>query len=176
MRRMKKHLLAVLTTSLIAASFPAAAYAGTSTLTPGEATNIDVQAKHAGSVTDEPVYKVDITWGEMQFTYLEEGSRVWNPDTHEYETSVTSRWEERGNTVTVTNHSNAAISAELKFTPEAGSGVTGAFDYLRQVLPSAEGSTVAQAPNGTSILHLSGAMDASASEYKKVGTVTISLE
>lgn len=175
MRRMKKHLLAVLTTSLIAASFPAAAYAGTSTLTPGEATNIDVQAKHAGSVTDEPVYKVDITWGEMQFTYLEEGSRVWNPDTHEYETSVTSRWEERGNTVTITNHSNVAIIADFKFTPEAGSGVTGVFDFSSCALDSAVGKKVDEALNGTSTLHLSGAMDASASEYKKVGTVTISL-
>ena len=51
--------------------------------------------------------------GEMNFTYFG-GHKVWDPETHSYTTESACWWNEPKE-ITVTNHSNSAIKAQLNF-------------------------------------------------------------
>lgn len=63
------------------------------------------------SATDEKaVYKVDVTWTELTFTYT---SPAWNANTHVYEGGS---WDKDSGTITVTNHSNWSITHDAKFS------------------------------------------------------------
>lgn len=79
---------------------------------------------------------VDVTWGEMNFTYSEASSGVWNPTDHNYLNPVTGGWSKNKPEITVTNHSDVGVAAELSFAAASGVSVTGTF-YEK----SAEGET-----------------------------------
>lgn len=180
MKRNKKG--AVLAAALLmTAAFPAAAYAaeGSSTVTavPDEATKIEVQAKYEDATETDTVYKVDVNWGAMEFIYHESGSNVWNPDTHQYELAASGQWTSTGDTVTVTNHSNEAVTANLEFAPAAAyTDLTGTFDITQLSLESAVGTTVAEAPSRTAKLTLSGSLPAGQTEFGTVGQITVKLQ
>lgn len=56
------------------------------------------------------VYHVAINWGTLQFTY---NDGAWDPHTHTY---ATGTWTDGGEAnITVTNHSNAAVTVAAKF-------------------------------------------------------------
>ncbi|MDD3193898.1 MAG: hypothetical protein PHE47_08690 [Oscillospiraceae bacterium] len=82
--------------------------------------DISVWAKAIDSTT--PTYKVDIAWGAMKFEY-KDTSRVWNPQTHAYETAEagSAGWTTEGyvdavnNEITITNHSNAGVDASFVY-------------------------------------------------------------
>ena len=76
-----------------------------------EEVSIDIQGRYIPVVEDaENYYSVDITWGNMQFTYTQ--TFVWDETTHDYTKidSENSGWSGIGS-ITVTNHSNKGISA-----------------------------------------------------------------
>lgn len=108
------------------------------------------------------VYCVDITWGNMQFTY--NANEVWNPDTHSYNSS--GAWTVANNNIDnqikVVNHSNTDIVAQLgytqivtavtgKFTDE-----TGKFERTTATVTTAEGKPTTQPPWNDAYLHLDG--------------------
>ena len=169
----------------LTAAFPAAAYgeAGSHTVdsldTPSAV--IDVQAKYEGSTDTQVVYKVDVEWGAMEFTYHESAQNQWNPQTHQYELSVAGSWSESGNEVTVKNHSNAEVNATLSFEAADGQPVTGAFyqgeDRLdgALALESAVGTPADAPPSGTAQLKLSGSLDSAMTDFGKIGTVTVTV-
>lgn len=84
---------------------------------------------------------VDVTWGEMSFTYSEASSGVWNPTDHSYPNPVTGGWSKNKPEITVTNHSDVGVVAELSFAAASGVSVTGTF-YEK----SAEGETETYTP------------------------------
>lgn len=84
---------------------------------------------------------VDVTWGEMNFTYSEASSGVWNPADHNYLNPVTGGWSKNKPEITVTNHSDVGVVAELSFAAASGVSVTGTF-YEK----SAEGETETYTP------------------------------
>ena len=59
-----------------------------------------------------PVYGVDITWANLEFTYTEIFN--WSADDKAYTERDKGYWEETSGTITVTNRSNAAIVATLR--------------------------------------------------------------
>ena len=65
------------------------------------------------------VFSVDISWTAMSFTYHAEQAPVWDATNHKYSESTPAKWEGEG-TITVTNHSNAKITAVPAYTPGAG--------------------------------------------------------
>ncbi|MDO4325950.1 MAG: hypothetical protein Q4E24_07945 [bacterium] len=142
---------------------------------------IDVQAKYEGSTDTQVVYKVDVEWGAMEFTYHESAENKWNPQTHQYELSVTGSWSESGNEVTVKNHSNAGVNAALSFQAADGQSVTGEFyqgdDRLNEglVLESAVGTPADAPPSGTVQLKLSGSLDSAMTDFSKIGTITVTV-
>lgn len=140
-------------------------------------TTIDVNAIYAGSVSTPDVVSVDIAWGEMQFTYHVSGTHQWNPIEHKYEEQTTASWTSSGNTVTVTNHSNVAVKAELSFTAESAySGIAGSFgEDATLLLATAVGTDKNAAPVDTADLTLSGVLASDVTAVTKVGTITVKI-
>ena len=86
---------------------------------------------------------VDVEWEEMNFTYFG-GHKVWDPETHSYTTESACWWDEPKE-ITVTNHSNSAIKAQLNFASKV-EGLNGMFDEDVILLETAEGTAVDAAP------------------------------
>ena len=144
--------------------------------TGGTATK-DVTASYHSGAGGSPVYSVDITWGSMAFTYSEGSGSSWNPNTHTYTSSGAGGWSHSGNTVTVTNHSNAQVTAKLTYTSETGyEGISGSFgDKSTMNLKTAVGTEVYAAPTDTAALTLSGTLASTVSDSTQIGTITVTI-
>lgn len=71
---------------------------------------IDTSTYPESTIDEKAVYKVDVTWEKLTFTYT---SPTWNANTHVYEGGT---WNEDSGTITVTNHSNWGITHDAKFS------------------------------------------------------------
>lgn len=108
------------------------------------------------------VVSVDIEWGSMEFSYYDEIEGTWNPNTHQFDGAVPARWEvvDSSNYVTVTNHSNKAVTASLSLSINPDySSVTGQFDVPTLSIPTAVGTTSSNSPSATARLSLTGEMN-----------------
>lgn len=89
-------------------------------------TKIPVTATYSDSTQHDIIYSVDISWGDMQFTYNASPKETWNPATHTYDTvggneewsySPATETTLAGNEIKITNHSNANVTCNASFTP-----------------------------------------------------------
>lgn len=74
----------------------------------------------------DTVYNVDISWGDMAFTYHEAKTGTWQPQNHTYLGAQDANWTADsvdGDVITVSNRSNAAIKAGFAFTAADGYSV-----------------------------------------------------
>ena len=69
------------------------------------------------------VISVDITWGELRFTYSD---GTWNPDTHEYDGEGWTVDEEDGNSIKVENTGNTDVNVTYDYKA-VENGITGSF-------------------------------------------------
>ncbi|WP_295210662.1 hypothetical protein [Ruminococcus sp.] len=153
--------------------------------TSGKAVKTDSKAVSATYVSADDaatVYSVDISWGSLEYTYKEGSKGTWNPTIQKYEGAVEGGWScaNGADTITITNHSNAAITASLGFTANTGySDIAGTFYNNNTVitslsLKSAEGLATDSAPTASAKLKISGKLSES-SEKQNVGSVTVSI-
>ena len=172
---MKKMLSLILALALVM-SLSVTAFADETNNGTGD-TSIDVNAVYSDGVATSDVISVNVEWGAMSFTYSVNGTKTWDASTHQYITDSEAEWTASGNTVTLTNHSNVAIKAELKFTPEtAYNTVSGSFDNASLSLPSAvDKATDDETLVGTAKLTLAGTLDSSVTTSTKVGTITVAI-
>ena len=106
----------------------------------------------------------------MEFTYFD-GYPTWNPGTHDYENANYEKGlVDRYQNITVTNHSNTAITASFRF--DGSEGIVGSFDKSALNLETAEGTPVSEAPKGTAAFGISGAK---IGETGKIGTITVNI-
>lgn len=138
----------------------------------------DVQATYVANTKAQTVYSVDITWGDMQYTYTIESEGTWDPSTHQYTGKSEGKWtcDDGADQVTVTNHSNAAVNAA--FTYEAKSdykSINGTFNNSEETLETAEDTEPSNAPERTSTLSLSGALNKNVPTATTIGTATVTL-
>jgi len=168
-----KKLLSFLLVLLMITSLSATALAADTNT--GGNTSIDVNAVYTSGVSTPDVVSVDIAWGEMQFTYNVSGSMDWDAVNHQYVNNVSETWTAKGNSVTVTNHSNVAIKADLSFAAESAySGISGSFGAdASLLLASAVGTAKNAAPSDTATLTLSGVLENNVTASTKVGTITV---
>lgn len=180
---MKKKTALVLTLAMVFSLAPLSAYADTIDRVGGTAshnvtaTYVDGSSGGAGGAGGK-VYSVDITWGDMAFTYTAEAG-TWNPANHTYTGAEGGVWKvdkEGGNTITVTNHSNTGVTAAFSYVAADGFGdISGSFDNASLTLESAVGTAVEAAPKGTTSLSLNGALDSTTADNTKIGTITVTL-
>ena len=140
----------------------------------------DVKGRVVKNETGEDiVYDVDITWGNMKFIYKTICTRTWNSRTHSYSESFKYAWENTGNTISITNHSNTAINAKFTYNKGAGySSVKGTFSNNgKKVIASAVNKKL----NDSSLtwkcnLNLSGAINKTLENYTTVGRVNMTID
>ena len=177
---MKKKTALVLTLAMVFSLAPLSAYAETIT-TGGGAASHDVTATYRADSSGGAggtVYSVDITWGDMAFTYTAEAG-IWDPATHKTTDAKGGVWtvdKEGGNTITVPNHAEGGFWKALSYAADAGfEGITGTFDNASLNLETAVGTTVEAAPKATASLSLNGALGSTTSDNTKIGTITVTL-
>ena len=175
---MKKIFTLALTFLLIFSLVTVTAFAADTTTINGESRTATkaVKASYSSGAGGGTVYSVDITWGSMEFTYSEGSGTTWDPETHTSGQGGTGRWSNSGNTITVTNHSNTGVTANLAYTSETGfAGITGSFDNANMTIDTAVGTQVSAAPSKTAALTLTGALDSSVATSTKIGTITVTI-
>lgn len=181
--RAKKMMAGCLAAALLAAQGSVVLAAQGSeevTTSPGE-TNINVSGTYAQTGTPGTVYKVDIAWGSMEFTYtVNEANRTWNPADHTYTNEGSDGiWscDSGADEITVTNHSNAAVKAGFSYAPAEGyTGITGSFTSAELSLPSAVGKDVnASELTGKTKLELNGALPQTATSLTNIGQITVEI-
>ena len=177
---MKKKTALVLTLAMVFSLAPLSAYADTITAGGGTASH-DVKATYRADSSGGAggtVYSVDITWGDMAFTYTAEAG-IWDPAKHAYTGAEGGAWtvdKDGGNTITVTNHSNADVTAAFSYAAAEGfTGISGSFDKESLALKTAVGTEVANAPCGTAALTLTGALGSDTTANTTIGTITVTL-
>ena len=79
----------------------------------------DVNGTYQAGSSGAVVYSVDIAWTNMNFTYTGAGE-AWDPETHQYSGSSEGAWTASNDSITVTNHSNAAVKATASYQAETG--------------------------------------------------------
>lgn len=176
---MKKKTALVLTLAMVFSLAPLSAYADT--ITAGGTASHDVTATYRADSSGGAggtVYSVDITWGDMAFTYTAEAG-IWDPTTHKTTDAEGGVWtvdKEGGNTITVTNHSNTGVTAAFSYAAADGFGdISGSFDHDSLTLQTAVGTTVEAAPKATTSLSLNGALGSTTADNTKIGTITVTL-
>ena len=135
----------------------------------------------------DAVYKVDIAWGGMVFHYNPGTENVWDPESLIFVKTETGEasWtpaEENGDTVTVTNHSNAVVGIKIAYT-KAENGVDGTLVNGSFTLGSADNGTegAAGTPTANSArlsLSTEGIPETFTDGSKDVvlGTITVTVE
>lgn len=121
------------------------------------------------------VYSVDIAWTNMNFTYTGAGEGTWDPETHQYSGSSEGAWTASNDSITVTNHSNAAVKATASYQAETGyESTTMTFGNNGATVATAVGTEVASAPSATITVTPGGTLAESA-DGGKIGTITVSI-
>lgn len=145
---------------------------------PGEDTNIDVSAKHVAGGSTGTVYSVDIEWTDMTFTYTDTTTKTWKPEDHSYATTPGGSWDKTTATVTVTNHSNAAVKATVVYSDnDADDGVTASFgNTTEDTLDAGVEGKYSEADNVVFTLTIEGTPTFAASETaQKIGSIKVTL-
>ena len=165
--------------------------AGTDETGPIPATSFTIQSEQSGDGTGSysaevkgtyhpggsgaVVYSVDIAWTDMNFTYTGAGEGTWNPETHQYSGSSEGAWTASDESITVTNHSNAAVKATAKFEADSGyESTTMTFGNNGATVATAVGTEVASAPSATITVAPGGTLAESANGGK-IGTITVNI-
>ncbi len=136
-----------------------------------------VKGTYVSGGTVTTIYSVDVVWGSMEFTYTDSFTGTWNPETHTFDNAKEAAWScsENSNKITVINHSNIPIEADLSYTSKEGyTGIAGTFTNDSIRLSTAEGTSTTAAPTGSSLLTLSGELSSSAN-LAEIGTVTVTI-
>ena len=135
----------------------------------------DVKGTYQASSSGAVVYSVDIAWTDMSFTYTGAGEGTWDPETHQYSGSSEGAWTASNDSITVTNHSNAPVTATASYAadPDYGS-TTMTFDNNGATVATAVGTEVASAPSATITVTPGGTLAESA-DGGKIGTITVSI-
>lgn len=125
----------------------------------------------AGTAASGTVFSVDIGWSGLSFTYYAEKAPVWDAVNHKYSDSTPAKWEGEG-TITVTNHSNAKISATPTYNKGTGyENVNMTFSTAKLLVDSAESGS---AQTGTITITPTGALPAN-TQAQTIGTITIAI-
>ena len=137
--------------------------------------NTDVKGTYQAGSSGNVVYSVDIAWTDMGFIYTGAGEGTWDPETHQYSGSSEGAWTASNDSITVTNHSHAPVTATASYAadPDYGS-TTMTFGNNGATVATAVDTTVQNAPSATITVTPGGTLAESANGGK-IGTITVSI-
>ena len=126
------------------------------------------------------VYYVVVDWNSLNITYSFGDRPVWNPEEHVYETKGEGYWDKQEAGISVTNHSNVAISATAKFannsTEATVNNVTATLSNASfQLNAAVAGSPYDAADSKTVALAISGEPDAGTRGNFEISTISITI-
>lgn len=172
---MKKIISLILALALVM-SLSVTAFAAEG-ITNGGTDTSDVKGTYSSTAT-VTVYSVDITWEGLSFTYNGEFEGTWNPETHEYENGTAAGWAAGNGTITVTNHSNTAITATPSYTAKDGFESAGMnFSVAALEVATADNGVdgaAGSAVTGTITVTPSGSLPEGTADAT-IGTITITI-
>lgn len=134
----------------------------------------DLTVSYTDETASGTVYSLDVTWenDDFVFDYNAGVQGEWNPEDHTFGETANAGWTDKDLTVTVVNHSNAAVKATLTVTDaDATDPLTVTADKSEATLPTAENTAVADAPSVVYTLTINGTPSAAVA---KVATATLS--
>lgn len=138
--------------------------------------SIDVTAKYQSSGSTPTVYSVDIEWEDMTFTYTQRSSSIWNAADHTYSGGTSGSWDKTAATIKVTNHSNAKVDADITYTANGDTGVTGTLTNNSGSLAAGVVGGYDTADHLTATLTISGTPNSSVTaDGIKVGSITVTI-
>ena len=114
------------------------------------------------------IISVDITWGELSFTYSD---GTWNPDTHEYDGEGWTVDEEGGNSIKVENTGNTGVNVSYAYQ-NAETGITGSFTDGET--PVSEPVSLPENGSSTVYLILAGKPEQNL-DHAKIASVTVTI-
>ena len=156
----------------------------------GGQASCDVTGSYVNGQDGGTVYRVDITWGAMEFTYTDVSKDGWDPDTHQYNSVVPAAWSwtEDTNKITVWNHSNTAVDASLSYQNNPGYDIETVFCDASQggsFLPGSkleiasaepeDGSSTGTVKSGDAYLQIRGGSITEEDSGQTLGTVTVTI-
>ena len=133
----------------------------------------DLTVNYTDESASGTVYSLDVTWenDDFVFDYNAGVQGAWNPDDHTFGETANAGWTDKDLTVTVVNHSNAAVKASLAVTDgDAADALTVTSDKSEATLATAENTAVADAPSAVFTLTINGTPTAAVA---KVATATL---
>jgi hypothetical protein len=137
----------------------------------------EVRASYEAGAQNRTVISVDISWDQMFFTYKGASESVWDPQKHQYVGGDTkSGWAPGDAAITITNHSNTIIQANIGYTPEAAYGgirmhFTDPAPYVGSACTSL---TEAGTPCTVTIYAVpDGELPAGTEDHTRIGTITV---
>lgn len=121
---------------------------------------------------------VDIEWKGFSFTYTGDSGYQWDAQEHSYRGEAGGSWESSDASVTITNHSNAVIQANILY--EAKDGFQGTELYFTDTAPiigSAETSAEGAGTPCTLVVKAipGGTLPETAVSATQIGTITVSV-
>ena len=182
---MRKSILSIALCLVLLLSMSTTAFAADTVNGDTQAT---VKGSYSGPTEAETVYRVDITWGSLAFTY-EVPAQVWDPDTHQYKDGEgEARWvcttdEDEttvdANEVRVTNYSNADVAVTVT-TDMGETGITATVTGEAFTLGSADATITAENTTGTATfgsatIALSGELASDHTAGGEIGKLTVTL-
>lgn len=124
------------------------------------------------------VYRIDVNWEELVFTYTFADDSTWDPDTHTYGTTNDGSWDKSSAKITVTNHSNDTIDVSSKFdnndTTKTTKDVTSEITDSTGTIDTAEGTALNSAPKHVITVGVSGKPNDTRTFSVGIVTVTLS--
>lgn len=133
---------------------------------------------------DLDVYKVDVTWGGLSFTYTS-AQREWDATAHEWKTKTEGKWdlaEESTADIKIENHSSKAVDAAFIFTNANGADqVTGSFkkdnaDLTNNTVKIAAATKEDGAGTATVTFVPGGSISENMNTDNGIGTITVSFK
>lgn len=171
MKKRKRLLAAVLVASMVLSlgttawaeeDSSAAANPATADKDSENQADIAVNGQYVSELKSDPIISVNVAWTDMNFQYAASQQGTWDPEDHTYKGPVADgKWLKDSASITVTNHSNEKILANLIYE-QKDTGVKGTFDQEKLSLANAaEGDSLndpSEAPGETVGFKVSGAM------------------
>ena len=137
-----------------------------------------------GSVAAE-IISVDVSWGSMSFTYNDTVEGTWNDETHSFDGAVAAHWtcETDANKITIVNHSNTAVEAQLAFANAEGTNIQGAFTETIGTandgivsIATAVGTNPEASPMAEVYFNITGgSLSSNASDGDTIGNITLKI-